>query len=114
MTAFTRPALVLKALVLVGLGLPLSGCFALAPIVASTGGFYATSATGKLPWDQFVSWATGEECSAVHLENQQPYCVDKNGQLAGLAVQKQCYATLGQVQCFMGPDPYETRPDPVQ
>ena len=114
MTAFMRPVHVLRALVLAALALPLAGCFALAPIVASTAGFYTTTTTGKLPWDHFVSWSTGEDCSGVHVENNQPYCIDKKGQLAGLAVQKQCFNTLGQVQCYIGPDPYGTRPDPVQ
>lgn len=92
----------------------LSGCFGLLPIAAATGSFYTASATGKFPVDHFVSMATGEDCAAVHIEAKQPYCINRNGQLAGLAVEKRCYHTLGQVQCYMGPDPYGTRPDPVQ
>ena len=114
MTTFLRPALVLRLVVFAAMGLPLSGCFAVAPIAAATTGFYTTSATGKAPWDHFVSWSTGEDCSGVHVENGQPYCIDRKGQLAGLAVQKNCYNTLGQVECFMGPDPYASRPDPIQ
>jgi len=92
----------------------LSGCFGLLPIAAATGSFYTASATGKFPVDHFVSMATGEDCAAVHIEAKQPYCIDRKGQLAGLAVEKRCYNTIGQVQCYMGPDPYGTRPDPVQ
>ena len=114
MTGFLRPALVLRLIAFAAMSLPLSGCFALAPIVASTAGFYSTAASHKAPWDHLVSMATGEDCSSVHYENNQPYCVDKNGKLAGLAGQKQCYATLGVVECYIGPDPYGSRPDPVQ
>ena len=107
-------AMVLAALLLTAMAPTLSGCFGLVPIAMSTASFYTASATGKLPMDHAVSMATGEDCSAVHIEAHQPYCIDKNGQLAGLAVEKRCYATIGQVQCYMGPDPLGTRPDPVQ
>jgi hypothetical protein len=96
------------------LAFALTGCFGLAPIVMSTASFYTASSTGKFPVDHLVSLATGEDCASVHIEARQPYCVTKDGQVAGLAVEKRCYATIGQVQCFMGPDPYGTRPDPVQ
>ena len=113
--AFARRAFVLRALALAALSAPLAGCFALAPIAMSTAGFYTMSATGKMPADHFVSWATGEDCSAVHVEAQQPYCIDKNGKNLGAAVQKQCYATLGTPQCYYAAeDPYGTRPDPIQ
>ena len=92
----------------------LTGCFGLVPIAMTTASFYATSATGKLPTDHLVSLATGEDCAAVHIEARQPYCMDKKGQMIGMAVEKRCYATLGQVQCYIGEDPYGTRPDPVQ
>lgn len=92
----------------------LTGCFGLVPIAMSTAGFYTASATGKFPADHLVSLATGEDCAAVHVEARQPYCIDRRGQIAGLAVEKRCYNTIGQVQCYLGADPYGSRPDPVQ
>lgn len=92
----------------------LAGCFGLAPIVMSTASFYTASATGKFPVDHAVSLATGQDCASVHVEARQPYCLDTKGQVIGLAVEKQCFNTLGTVQCYLGPDPYGTRPNQVQ
>lgn len=92
----------------------LTGCFGLVPIAMTTASFYTASATGKFPADHLVSLATGEDCASVHIEARQPYCLDKKGQVIGLAAEKRCYATLGNVQCYIGEDPYGTRPDPVQ
>jgi len=92
----------------------LAGCFGLVPIAMSTASLYSASSTGKFPIDHAVSMATGEDCASVHIEAHQPYCINKDGQVAGLAVEQRCYATIGQVQCFAGADPYGTRPDPVQ
>jgi len=100
--------------VLCAIAFALTGCFALAPIAMSTASFYSASATGKFPADHLVSLATGEDCAAIHIEAKQPYCIDRRGQIAGLAVEKRCYHTIGRVQCYLGPDPYDTRPDPVQ
>ena len=92
----------------------LTGCFGLVPIAMTTASFYTASATGKFPLDHVVSLATGEDCASVHIEARQSYCLDKKGQNIGMAVEKRCYATLGQVQCYLGEYPYGTRPDPVQ
>jgi|JI10StandDraft_1071094.scaffolds.fasta_scaffold382260_2 hypothetical protein len=92
----------------------LTGCFGLVPIAMTTASFYTASATGKFPVDHLVSLATGEDCASVHIEARKSYCLDKKGQNLGLAAEKRCYATLGNVQCYIGEDPYGTRPDPVQ
>lgn len=100
--------------VLGGSAFVLTGCLGLVPIAMTTASFYTASSTGKFPADHLVSIATGQDCAAVHFEAKQPYCLDKNGQTVGLAVEKRCYHTLGRVECFYGDDPYGTRPNPVQ
>jgi hypothetical protein len=112
--AFSRMNALGFAALMAVIAVALGGCFGLLPIAAATGSFYTASATGKFPIDHFVSMATGQDCAAVHVEARQPYCVLPDGQVAGLAVEKRCYNTIGQVQCYLGPDPYGTRPDPVQ
>jgi len=112
--ALVRLNALARIAVLGGSAFTLVGCFGLAPIVMSTASFYTASSTGKFPVDHLVSLATGEDCASVHVEARQPYCLDKKGQMIGLAVEKRCYNTLGQVQCYIGEDPYGTRPDPVQ
>jgi hypothetical protein len=82
-------------------------------MASAAAGLYVTNLTGKTPIDHAVSMHTGQDCATVRLENKQPYCIDKDGQSLGLAVAKQCYATLGNVECAFGPDPYGTRPNPV-
>ncbi len=92
----------------------LTGCFGLVPIAMTTASFYTASATGKFPGRPRRIARHGEDCASVHVEARQSYCLDKKGQNIGLAAEKRCYATLGNVQCYIGEDPYGTRPDPIQ
>ena len=111
---FGMPTKLALASFLYGGAFGLTGCFGLVPIAMTTASFYTASATGKYPVDHLVSMATGEDCAAVHVEARQSYCLDKKGEVIGLAAEKQCFRTLGQVQCYIGPDPYGTRPNQIQ
>jgi len=101
-------AIALSAALLVGgcggdVGLALAGATAVS---------FAT--TDKFLTDHAVSYATGEECSALQLEQTGQYCRSREESAAGEAVEAErqlaaepamyCYRTLGQITCYQEQD----------
>ena len=58
--------------------------------------------TGKTPVDHLAGWASGQDCSAVRLEQRGPWCVA----LAGPPPpEPYCTRSLGTVDCWTAPPP---------
>ena len=120
-----RPALIGAALmVLVGCeaGTPTAAGIAVGPSASLATGLTAgvvgvgTSmltlpATGKLPTDHALTWATGRDCSILHYEKTGDYCppfpqeIDRSKLV--------CTKTLGGTECHERGDRYATRDRPL-
>ncbi len=100
------PALV--ALLLLG------GCGGEVGLVLVGASAVSFATTDKFLTDHAVSYATGEDCSALQLEQTGDYCRSEleNAELAAEAEQRQnaaapelyCYRTLGDINCYQEPD----------
>ncbi len=96
-----------KILAILLLLFSLSGCGIAGGGVAGIIGI-ATSfiMSDKLPTDNIAEIATGLDCSYVkHLDDEGPVC---RSQDYGVVIEKPiyCYKTLGKVDCYDYPDPF--------
>jgi hypothetical protein len=94
--------------------LVLSGCGGEAGLVIAGATVYSFATTDKFLADHAVSYATGEECSALQMEQTGDYCRthEEIAMEAAEAEQRRqaaqsdmfCYRTLGEITCYQEPD----------
>ncbi len=74
--------------------------------------------TDKFLGDHVATAITGEDCSALYVEQDGSYCkkyVDQNAKaLAELENAPYCYETLGDITCYDRPDPYTNSRKPIR
>lgn len=106
-----------RALAVIALIVPLSGCF-----LASGPGMFAVGTatfinTKKTFTDHAMSFLTGEDCSSLKYSTGDGYCEpfpsEEDGDAAAMAEGRgtflgygpYCYRTIGKVTCYNSPDP---------
>ena len=74
--------------------------------------------TDKFLGDHLATAVTGEDCSALYVEESGSYCkeyVDESAQaMAELEDAPYCYETLGDITCYDRPDPYTNSRAPIR
>ncbi len=80
----------------------LSACTALVPPIAAVEGITAVG-TGKPLSDHIVSYASGKNCSIVRSSTGRSYCEEDE---LNPSPKVWCYRSLGSVDCYDRPDPY--------
>ena len=100
----------LQAAVLITAFASLAGC------AASSLGFGLLAAStsvvvmeDKLPTDLLAEYATGKDCNAIRrMEDKGPLCRSPARIVEYIEPLIYCYRTLGAVECYDRPDPYNT------
>ncbi|MDX1401153.1 MAG: hypothetical protein R3245_04455 [Kiloniellales bacterium] len=104
-----------QSIVAVTLGaLLLNACDSTAAFVAGAAGIATFVQTDKTMTDHAASFVSGQDCSILHVANDEEYCLDENAldsegsQETYLNTQNQtsfCYRTIGAITCYSEPDP---------
>ena len=100
--------------------LVLSGCDTTTALVTTSIGIATFVQTDKTPTDHVASFVTQQDCTILHVADDEPYCQEEGPEAEDLAaldsareqqerleLQKQayCYRTLGAISCYREPDP---------
>ena len=92
----------------------LSACTGAEPAIVFLGATTDIVMTDKLPTDYIAEALTDKDCSYIrHLDDGGPLCRSED---YGKVVERPlyCYRTLGRVNCYERPDPYNMGQTPVQ
>ena len=106
----------LQAIVLITAFISLVGCAA-----SSLGVGLLTASTSvivmedKLPTDLLAEYATGKDCNAIRrMEDKGPLCRSPARIVEYIEPLIYCYRTLGAVECYDRPDPYNAGARPIE
>lgn len=98
----------------------LSGCDTTTALVTTTIGIATFVQTDKTATDHVASFVTEQDCSILHVADDEPYCQEevpgaeelaeaarakKQEERLELQAQAYCYRTLGAISCYREPDP---------
>jgi hypothetical protein len=92
------------------LALGLAGCDPASQAMLTGASLVTLAHTDKTIGDHVATWALDKDCSTLTLANGEGYChdfVDEEAQAAaeGALDAPYCYRTLGDVTCYLQPDP---------
>ncbi len=104
MQKISKKALLLFALVLGGCSLVSSSPGSVPPLAGIE--IFSVIGTDKTLTDHLVSFSTGKNCSTIRRNLGQTYCEEDE-----ITVPEEiyCYRTLGKVNCYAEPNPFDNR-----